>query len=215
MGVLPGFTYHADLLTNPQDSVHTTPDQRDSSPRRGNHSQVIPTARLNGIYSSSSSSSPTALPPLGESEDNGTKTQSQLQHCCDNLRQHEAGSNLVAPRTSQTQRQVDANNAVGHGDRIRCIDAGLVSESQQHQHGRIIDTTREVKPHQLPGVTGSISGPQDFCHQHTEQGNSLEIRQPLPSSTEWGTYSETLCNLVVHIWIWCLESSMQNTSLGS
>lgn len=89
LGVLPGFTYHADLLTNSQDSVHTTPDQRDPSPRRsrGNHSQVIPTAGLNGIHSSSSSSSPTALPPLGESQDNGTKTQSQLQHCSDNMRQ--------------------------------------------------------------------------------------------------------------------------------
>ena len=62
------------------------------------------TAGLNGIHSSSSFSSPTALPPLGESEDNGTKTQSQLQHCSNNLRQHEAGSNLVAPRTPHADK---------------------------------------------------------------------------------------------------------------
>ena len=135
LGVLPGFMYHDDLLANSQDPVHTTPDQRDPSPRTGNHSQAIPTAGLNGIHSSSSSGSPTALPPLGESQDYSTKTQSQLQHCSDNLRQHEAGSNLVAPRTPQTQWQVDVNNAVGHGDRIRCINAGMGSESQQHQHG--------------------------------------------------------------------------------
>ena len=39
LGVLPGFTYHADLLANSQDPVHTMPDQRDPSPRTGNHSQ--------------------------------------------------------------------------------------------------------------------------------------------------------------------------------
>ena len=38
LGVLPEFTYHADLVTNSQDSVHTTPDQRDPTPRTGNHS---------------------------------------------------------------------------------------------------------------------------------------------------------------------------------
>ena len=150
LGVLPRFTYRADLLANSQDPVHTMPDQRDPSPRTGNHPQAIPTAGLNGIHSSSSSGSPTALPPLGESQDYSTKTQSQLQHCSDNLRQHEAGSNLVAPRTPHAQQQVNANNAVGHGDRIRYIDAGLQSESQQHQHGRTMGTTREVTPHQLP-----------------------------------------------------------------
>ena len=77
----------------------------------------------------------------------------------------------------QTQWQVNANSAVGHGDRIRCIDAGLGSESQQHQHRRTMGTTREVIPHQLPRVTGSIFGPQDLCHQRIQQGNSPEIRQ--------------------------------------
>ena len=111
LGVLPGFMYHADLLANSQNPVHTTPDQRDPSPGSGNHSQDIPTPGLNGIHSSSSSGSSTALPPLGESQDYSTKTQSQLQCCSDNLRQHEAGSNLVAPRTPQTQWQVDAGRA--------------------------------------------------------------------------------------------------------
>ena len=32
------------------------------------------------------------------------KTQSQLQHCSDNLRQHEAGFNLVAPKTPQQKQ---------------------------------------------------------------------------------------------------------------
>ena len=116
----------------------------------------------------------------------------------------------MAPGTPQTQWQVDANNAVGHGDRIRCINTGLGSKSQQHQDGRIRDTTREVTPHQLPRVTGSISGPQDFCYQHT-QGNSPEIRQCdshcLPQQNG-GTHSETLCNLAVHIWKWCLERNI-------
>ena len=115
--------------------------------------------------------------PLEESQDYSTKTQSQLQHCSDNLRQDEAGSNLVATRTPQTQRQVDAEDTVGHGYTIRCIDTGLGSESQQHQHGRTMGATREVTPHQLPRVTGSIPGTQDLCHQHTQQGNSPEIRQ--------------------------------------
>ena len=71
LGVLPGFMYHADLLANSQDPVHTTPDQRDASPRTSVHSQVIPTPGLNDIHSSRTSGSPTALPPLGESR---TKT---------------------------------------------------------------------------------------------------------------------------------------------
>ena len=203
LGVLPGFTYHADLLANSQDPVRTTPDQRDLSPRTGNHSQAIPTPGLNGIHSSSSSGSPTALPPLGESQDYSTKTQSQLQHSGDNLRQHEAGFNLVVPRTPQTQWQVNANSAVGHGDRIRCINAGLGSESQQHQHRRTMGTTREVIPHQLPRVTGSIFGPQDLCHQHIQQGNSPEIRQCdshcLPQQNGGDPFRDTLQSGSAHL----------------
>ena len=149
LGVLPGFMYHADLLANSQNPIHTTLDQRDPSPGSGNYSQDIPTPGLNGIHSSSSFGSSTALPPLGESQDYSTKTQSQLQPCSDNLR-HEVGSNLVAPRTPKTQWQVDADNAVGHGNRIRCIDAGLGSK---------VSTTpaREDHGHHTRGHTTSIT----------------------------------------------------------
>ena len=109
--VLPGFTYHGDLPTNSQDPVHTTADQRGSSPETDNNSQTIPAAGINDIHTSSGSTSPIVLLPIGESQDNSSETRSELQQGGDNLGQDEAGSNLVAPTTIQTQRQVYAGNS--------------------------------------------------------------------------------------------------------
>ena len=141
--VLHGFMYHADLLANslPTPRIQSVQLLIRETLAQGQASIL----KLSQLLGSMVSTHQAVLgAPLhyhllhGESH---TKTQSQLQHCSDNLRQHEP---------PQTQRQVDANTAVGHGDRIRCIDAGLGSESQQHQHGRTMATTREITPHQLP-----------------------------------------------------------------
>ena len=159
---LDSHTYHADLFANSQDPVHTTPDQRDTSQRTSISFSSYPNSWAQWYPLIQQFWQPHCITTseVGESR---TKTQSQLQHCSDNLRQDEVGSKLVAPRTLQTQRQVYTNNVVGHGDRIRCINTGLGSESQQHQHGRTMGTTREVTPYQLPRVTGSISVPHDLC----------------------------------------------------
>ena len=160
-------TYHAYLFANSQDPVHTTPDQRATSPRTSIPFSSYPNSWAQWYPLIQQFWQPHCITTseVGESR---SKTQSQLQHCSDNLRQDEVGSKLVAPRTLQTQRQVYTNNVVGHGDRIRCINAGLGSESQQHQHGRTMGTTREVTPYQLPRVTGSISVPHDLCtHNQT------------------------------------------------
>ena len=37
---------------------------------------------------------------------------------------------MVAPTITQTQRQINAGNTLGHGDRVRCINTGLGSECQ-------------------------------------------------------------------------------------
>ena len=176
LGILLGLSYLANLITNIQNPVRTADDQRDSSPGTGNCLKAITAAGINDINSSSNSTCSIVLSPFGESQDNSSEAQSELQHSGNNIGRDEEGANLVAPTITQTQRQINAGDTLGHGDRVRCINTGLGSESQQHQYRRSMDTGESMS-HQLSRVAGSISSPKDLCHQFASQDNPPEARQ--------------------------------------
>ena len=189
--VLHGFTYHADLLANSQDPVHTTPDQRDFSPRTSIHSQVISTPGLNGIHSSSSSGSPTALPPLGES---CTKTQSQLQHCSDNLRQHEF------PRHKGRSMQILQGDMAIESD-ASMLDCGVCLNNTSMG----VPWVPQERLHHINylELLATILALKTFATNTHNQGILLRLDNVTAMAflnRMGGTHSDTLCNLAVHIW---------------
>ena len=174
LGILLGLSYLANLITNIQNPVCTADDHRDSSPGTGNCLKAITSAGINDINSPSNSTCSIVLSPSGESQDNSSEAQPELQYSGNNIGRDEEGANLVAPTITQTQRQINAGNTLGHGDRVRCINTGLGSESQQHQYRRSMDTGGESTSHQLSRVAGSISSPKDLRHQFASQDNPPE-----------------------------------------
>ena len=163
--------------------------------------QVI--LKLSQLLGSTISTHPVILPapllllPFGESQDNSSEAQSELQHSGDNIGWDEEKANLVAPTITQTQWQVNAGNS------------GTWWWSPMHQHwvGEQTSRTPVQKDHghgkRKPATSTTSSCWQQFYPWRplsltciTKQSSwGYTVWQQLPFSTEWGggdSFSPTL-----------------------
>ena len=97
---------------------------------------------------------------------------------------------------------VDARNARGqwdsiddgysrHGDRVRCFSSwlGCNLEGPRAEDGRTVVNQQTRDAHQLPGITGGITGKSDFCQGKEEHQDISEDRQYINQSIHsslWG-----------------------------
>ena len=117
---------------------------------------------------------------------------------------------MVAQRSPEAQRQVNADHAVGQNDRVRCIDARMGSKLQRHQHGWSVVGRGEPTAHQLSRAVSSFLSMKTFASDSQNQAILLRINVTAVAFVNrmGGTHSVLLSDLAVQIWRWCLERNI-------
>ena len=103
----------------------------------------------------------------------------------------QTGTGMVDTRNARAQWGSIDDGYCRHGDRVRCFSSwlGCNHEGPRAEDGRTVVNQRTRDAHQLPGITGGITGNSNFCQREEEHQDISEDRQYINQSIHrslWG-----------------------------
>ena len=106
----------------------------------------------------------------------------------------QTGAGMVDARNARPQWGSIDDGYSRHGDRIICFLPwlGCNLEGPRVKDGRTVVNQRTRDAHQLPGITGGITGNSDFCQREEEHQDISEDRQCIDQSIHKSLWGDSL-----------------------
>ena len=98
-----------------------------------------------------------------------------------------------------------------YDNRVRRLQQGKVSSTGRTEYRGKVVTGRNLTPHQLPRIIGSLPGTAELCQTQSQYGNSDETGQCHSSDIYQQARRHTFPPVVstgLTIWEWCLQRNI-------
>ena len=151
--------------------------QADDGTRRDNDPGPSSLGRDDGGSTPWNSPGTTPLPTVGSGQGKSNQAWPIVRLQDPSHHRHEIRLSLVGKQSQLPQWTLFTDYTVGLGDRVRCIPERMGSQLRREQHRGSLDIPGEITPHQLPGITGGLLGPEIVCLSPESNIHSASLGQ--------------------------------------